>query len=281
MKYLILGSEGQIGQHLTGYLKNRGHKVKTLDISNGPHQDISDSSIFNEKTLDDIDLVYFLAFDVGGSRYLNTYQDTFNFIHNNISILKNVFKVLSNTKKPFIFTSTQMSSLPYSPYGVTKKVGEFYTKALNGLCVRLWNVYGVEKDLNKSHVITDFILKALNRGLIDSLTSGEEYRQFLHVEDCCDALYLLSKKYNEIDREKNLHISSFKWTSISDIANIIKSYIPCEVTFTHSIDTVQFNSKIEPDPYILNLWQPAISIEDGVKNIVDYYRNHHIIGYDH
>jgi nucleoside-diphosphate-sugar epimerase len=271
MNYLILGSNGQIGKHLTNYLESRGHVVKTLDISNGKQEDVSDYSIFNEKTIKGIDFVYFLAFDVGGARYLNTYQDTFNFIHNNISILKNVFKVLSETKTPFIFTSTQMSSLSYSPYGVAKRVGEIYTKVLNGLCVRLWNVYGEERDLTKSHVITDFILKARDNMLIDSLTSGEEYRQFLHVEDCCNALYLLSQNYNEIDRDKNLHISSFVWTSVADIAKLVSKYIPSKITFARDVDTVQFNSKIEPDPYILTMWQPTINIDDGIKQMVDYY----------
>lgn len=271
MNYLILGAAGQIGKHLTTYLQNKGHVVKTLDISNGINEDVSDCNVFNEDTVTDIDFVYFLAFDVGGARYLNAYQDTFNFIHNNISILKNVFDVLNKTKIPFIFTSTQMSSLSYSPYGVAKRVGEIYTKALNGLCVRLWNVYGAERDFTKSHVITDFILKARDNGVIDSLTSGEEYRQFLHAEDCCNALYLLSQNYHNIDREKNLHISSFVWTSVADIAKIVSSYIPCKITFAETVDTVQFNSKIEPDPYILSIWQPTININEGIKQMVDYY----------
>ena len=271
MNYLILVSSGQIGNHLTSYLENKGHVVKTLDISNGIDEDVSEYSVFNENTVKGIDFVYFLAFDVGGARYLNAYQDTFNFIHNNISILKNVFKVLSETKTPFIFTSTQMSSLSYSSYGVTKRIGEIYTKTLNGLCVRLWNVYGIEHDLTKSHVITDFILKAHNNRLIDSLTSGEEYRQFLHAEDCCNALYILSQNYHEIDREKNLHISSFVWTSVADIAKLISKYIPCKITFAQNVDTVQFNSKIEPDPYILTMWRPTINIDDGIKQMVDYY----------
>ena len=41
-----------------------------------------------------------------------------------------------------------------------KKIGEIYSESLNGIIVKFWNVYGIEKDKNKSHVITDFIIKA-------------------------------------------------------------------------------------------------------------------------
>ena len=49
--------------------------------------------------------------------------------------------------------------MSYSPYGVMKRVGEMYTKSLGGLIVHFWNVYGIEKDMEKAHVITDFISK--------------------------------------------------------------------------------------------------------------------------
>jgi nucleoside-diphosphate-sugar epimerase len=74
--------------------------------------------------------------------------------------MRNVFDVLERYKKPFVFASSQMSNMSYSPYGLAKAVGESYTKTLGGLVVKFWNVYGVEHDLDKSHVITDFIIKA-------------------------------------------------------------------------------------------------------------------------
>jgi hypothetical protein len=42
-----------------------------------------------------------------------------------------------------------MSNMSYSPYGVLKNVGELYTKSLNGLIVKFWNVYGIEKTMKK------------------------------------------------------------------------------------------------------------------------------------
>ena len=71
-----------------------------------------------------------------------------------------------------------MSNMSYSPYGVLKNVGELYTKSLGGKIVHFWNVYG-EKDHDK-HVITDFIRKGFETGVIDMLTDGTEEREFLY-----------------------------------------------------------------------------------------------------
>ena len=43
--------------------------------------------------------------------------------------------------------------MDFSSYGVLKKIGEDITKSLNCLYVKFWNVYGVEKDKEKAHVI--------------------------------------------------------------------------------------------------------------------------------
>ena len=74
--------------------------------------------------------MYFLAFDVGGSHYLKKYQHTFQFIDNNTRLIANAFGLIEKYNKPFVFASSQMSNMSYSPYGVLKRVGELYTKSL-------------------------------------------------------------------------------------------------------------------------------------------------------
>ena len=67
----------------------------------------------------------------------------------------------------------------YSPYGLLKRLGEVYTEILKGLTVKFWNVYGVENDREKSHVITDLIRKGFEEGQFEMMTDGTEERQFL------------------------------------------------------------------------------------------------------
>jgi nucleoside-diphosphate-sugar epimerase len=266
MKYLVLGSSGQVGAELCNFLRKEGHQVVEFDIASNPWQDLRRPNVL-EGYINECDFVMFLAFDVGGSRYLKKYQHTYEFIDNNVRLSLFTFEIIKKYNKPFIFASSQMANMSYSPYGICKSIGEVYTKALNGLTVKFWNVYGVEHDLEKSHVITDFILKA-KEGEITMMTDGKEERQFLYAEDCSNALMILSQKYDEIDREKNLHITSFGWNSILEIAEIIQETIPCKITPSTEIDSVQLNKKNEPDPYILEFWKPEISLREGINKII-------------
>lgn len=272
MKYLILGSAGQVGYELTRFLRNKNHDVVTFDVADAVEQDlrIPDAA---DKLISEADFVYFLAFDVGGSRYLAKYQHTFEFIDNNMRLMTHTFTSLAKHKKPFIFASSQMSNMSYSPYGVLKAVGENYTSVLGGLTVKFWNVYGVEHDLAKSHVVTDFIHAAAKSREIKMLTDGKEERQMLHAEDCCACLEILSEKYSSIPRDKQLHITSFAWSTILDIANIVASKFPeTEVFPSVNKDSVQLNKRNEPSSDILEYWSPKISLEEGITKIIkDYY----------
>ena len=141
-----------------------------------------------------------------------------------------------------------MSNMGYSPYGQLKALGELYTRILNGLVVKFWNVYGVEHDLEKSHVVTDFILKARQNKLIDMMTDGTEQRQFLYAQDCSECLLTLSKQYHDVPRDQELHITNFKWQSVLDVAHIIATLYPgTQVKPAKSVDEVQKdNCKSQP-----------------------------------
>ena len=88
MKVTILGSAGQIGAYLTEYLREKGHVVVEFDVANGDWQDMTRIPNVNlHDALSDTDFCFFLAFDVGGSRYLKKYQHSFEFIDNNTCLL--------------------------------------------------------------------------------------------------------------------------------------------------------------------------------------------------
>ena len=275
----VLGSSGQIGAYLTKYLRGKGHDVREFDVANGEDQDMTKIPNCDlHARIATSEFVFFLAFDVGGSHYLKKYQHTFKFIDNNTRMMANVFGYLEQYKVPFIFASSQMSNMSYSPYGAMKRVGELYTKSLGGLIVKFWNVYGIEKDIEKSHVITDFIRKGFETGKIEMLTDGTEKREFLYAEDCCEALEKVMEEYETLDSDDNLHITSFHSTTILDIANIIRqlflsdhkiiTLIPSEAK-----DEVQKDARNEADPHILKLWKPKTSIRDGIKKVFKEMKN--------
>jgi len=274
MKITILGSSGQIGAYLSEYLRKKGHVVIHFDKVETPNHDMTViPNQYLENAIEAADFVFFLAFDVGGSRYLKKYQHTFQFIDNNARLMANAFGLLKKYNKRFVFASSQMSNMSYSPYGVLKRVGELYTKSLNGLIIKFWNVYGVEKDFEKSHVITDFVFKAINTGVIDMLTDGQEEREFLYAEDCCEALEAIMNNYTQFTSEDDLHITSFNPIKIIEIANIIVEQfksIGKEVTIIPSadMDSVQMDKKNKPNTYINKYWSSRTTIEEGISNII-------------
>ena len=272
-RILILGSGGQIGAYLTDYLNDIGYEVLEFDVLNGLHQDMTE--IPNPELHRQImrsHFVFFLAFDVGGSHYLKKYQHTFKFIDNNTRMMANVFGLLEKYDKPFVFASSQMSNMSYSPYGVMKRVGELYTKSLGGLIVKFWNVYGIEKDMEKAHVITDFIRKGFETGVIDMMTDGTESREFLYAEDCCEGLEAVMGNYDRFTSDDELHITTGNSTTILEIAQSIQKLffnIGKEVVIkpTESKDEVQKDAKNLSDPYIQKFWRSTTSVKEGLTKV--------------
>jgi len=274
MKVTILGARGQIGAYLTDYLREKGHTVYEIDKELDPwwHDlTIHGNGYVLEKIMDS-DFVFFLAFDVGGSRYLKKYQHTYDFIHNNAQMMVNVFNALKMSKTRFVFASSQMSNMGYSPYGAAKKLGELYTKALGGLTVKFWNVYGIERDMEKAHVITDFIRKGFEEGDFEMLTDGTEERQFLYAEDCCEALETIMNNYGDFKPDDPLHITSFRQSSIKEVADIIVGQFNLIGKFIKikpgvAKDSVQLDKRNEANNYITGWWLPKTNLQDGIAKV--------------
>ena len=276
MKITILGSSGQIGAYLSDYLRKKEHVVIDFDKVETPNHDMTViPNQYLENAIETADFVFFLAFDVGGSRYLKKYQHTFQFIDNNTRLMANAFGLIQKYNKRFVFASSQMSNMSYSPYGVMKRVGELYTTALKGLTVKFWNVYGIENDHEKSHVITDFIRKGFEEGEFEMMTDGTEERQFLYAEDCCEALETIMENFTDFKPEDHLHITSFRSTSIKEVAQIIQGCFnridKMNVRIIPGLakDSVQMDKRNEADTYITSWWLPKTGIEAGINKVFD------------
>jgi nucleoside-diphosphate-sugar epimerase len=269
-KIVVLGSEGQIGKPLCRFLEEKGHEVLKYDIKLKSEHDLTSyqNTINNYEFTYDIighcDFVFFLAYDVGGSAYLEINQDKFDYIQNNAKMMVNIFECIRNAKVPFVFATSSMSGMNWSSYGSLKKLGEHYTNSLDGLNAKLWNVYGPDDDdpklSTKSHVITDFIYKAKTTNKIEMRTNGKEIRQFLYVKDCVKALYELMKNYSmyldvskSTDNIFTFDITSYEWTSVYRLARLVGDQLNVPVIQnTFREDVVQYNGKIEPTHSILN-----------------------------
>ena len=281
LKVLVLGSSGQVGSNLTEYLRKKDYEVAEFDIVNSDEQDlrIINNTLLEQK-IQSADFVVFLAFDVGGSRYLEKYQNTFDFVNNNNLIMVNTFSLLKKYESKFIFASSQMSNMSHSSYGVLKNIGAKYTHSIGGLVFKLWNCYGFEADEEKSHVITDFIKKGFEKKEISMLTDGNEERDFLYIEDCSEALEILISNYDKIDPKEEINIASHKNIKIIEIAKIVKRQfekidINVDIIPSSKTDSIQKNKKNLPNNDFKTWWKPTTNIEDGIANIFDIYKKNY------
>lgn len=268
MKHLILGSSGQIGSALCEYLLIHGEQIIEFDIKRSIDEDLRCDSDLLDRSIVECDFVHFLAFDVGGAKYLDENQDKCPFISNNMKIMVTVFNSLRKYNKPFIFASSP--NYPTNSYGMLKKLGEKMTLDLGGIVTRFWNVYGVEDLNDHSHVITDFIHMARVNGAIEMRTDGSELRQFLYSEDCAECLFKITQNYSHL-KDRIQDVTIFEWNSIRDVANIVSTLINYGMIpwVPGNKNDGQNNARLEPRKTdILKYWQPKTYLRDGIQKLI-------------
>ena len=257
---LVIGSEGFIGKPFCKYLTSLGEKVIPFDIKRSKKED-GRTYKFNFKK---IDRVYFLAWDVGGAKYLYNPDLQLYQLNWNLKLLINIMQQLGKNKTKFLFVSSQLSEECDTVYGVTKRLGEVWTQLLKGVCVRVWNAYGILEPQNiKSHVISDSVYQAVKIGEVKMLTDGGEWRQFTHLDDICKAFHLAmsSRKLNRTVYD----VSSFEWVQIKEVAEII-----CGLTKAKLIlGKKRGHTTPAPNRGRLPGWLPSVTLEEGIKRMVN------------
>lgn len=258
MKNLVIGSEGFIGKTFCNFLLDKGEDVIHFDIK----RDTSEDARTAKLPLKDIDRVYFLAWDVGGAKYLYKEDAQLGQLDWNISLLQNVMNQLKENKKPFLFISSQLAEEYDTVYGVTKRLGEVWTKLLDGVFIRQWNVYGpIEEHSIRSHVVSDFVYQALHEGEIKMLTTGAEKRQFIHINDVCTAWH--TALANNIKGKHD--VTSFEWVPVIDVANIIAKHTGAKVIPGEKIGS----TPLTPISGKISGWNPTVALEEGLINMIE------------
>lgn len=268
-RYLVLGSSGFIGRNLCKYLRSQNCNVLEFDIKNSLDEDlrIIDNPELN-LAIKSSDFIFFLAFDIGGSKFLQNCSHEKNFLLNNTKIISATFETLMKFDKKIIFISSYLTKNFEHSYGLLKLLGEHFTHSFNGLVVRLYNVYGNEDFSIRSHIIPDIVYQAKKNNVILLKTNGEEKRQFLYIDDCCEGLFIASQNYNEILTECNIiDLTSFEWVTIKRVAELVGEKLKCTVKFSH--DNAMFNTECSPNIFFRKYWTPKTSFQSGLTKILD------------
>lgn len=139
------------------------------------------------------------------------------------------------------------------------------------------NLYGPGDnfDLSASHVLPALIRKAHEAKATGAKTvtiwgTGSPLREFLHVDDCADALVLILKAYSE---EEHINVGSGRETSIIDLARLV-----CEVVGFEG-DVLTDISKPDGTPRKLMSgdklsrlgWAPKIPLQQGIADAYKWF----------
>ena len=302
---LITGINGFVGGSLAEKELNMGNNVIGIvrDINNKTQTDILDrctvirGDILDADLVDrvvgdyEIDIIYHLAalsiVRIADKNPLNCYKSN---ILGTVNVLEAVRKI--NPKIKVVIASSDKSygthdKLPYTedmklqpddPYATSKACADliaqsyFKTYGLNVNVIRCANIYGL-RDMNLSRLIPNTILKILT-GKKPQIYSGVLHfkREFLFIEDVCEAYHLLSTKgkageiYNIGDDEFVTIQEAVE--HISEILNFNGEYEIIEKDFLEIPFQYMSADKLKSLG-----WSKSHSFKEGLIKTIDWYKN--------
>ena len=225
-KVLITGGHGYIGLNLVQYLEDKNFEIIVLD----PHIDILD---YMPRV--DFECIIHLAAFPGVANCKLDFQKA---VLDNISSAFTIFQYANERHIPVIFTSSQAAKNPFdNEYAFIKGIIEveanrLIAKGADIRILRLCNVYGGKDYLvKKNTVVKKFIeAKKLNEFIVIN-GDGKQIRDFIHVNDVCEAIYLsiVSESF-----DMPIDIGSGKGVSILELAKMFN----CQFTFRPKSDII-------------------------------------------
>lgn len=220
MKYVITGTSGFLGQSLAERLVRAGHDVVLIgrtEAKKKQHGEFYKADITDLQSLEDcrqkiknIDGVIHLAALVPKNKDEDQPENMFTV---NARGTLNILEVFGTAAKNIVYASTaEVYGLPetnqplsedttvprpLSYYGASKLTGELFCEVYaqrHGISIaslRFTVLYGPGDRINRA--IPNFVNKAMAGENLE-VFGGEELRDYLHVSDAVEALYLAATK---------------------------------------------------------------------------------------
>ena len=171
---------------------------------------------------------------------------------------------------------------PVSPYGAAKAAGEAYVHAYHsaygreGVSLRFANAYG-PWSAHKSSVVASFIRAWLGGGPLVLRGTGEQTRDFVHVDDVCRMIIACLDAPAEQVAGEVFQVGSGQETSLLELADLIFDVgghgVPIEHEAPSAGDVARNYSDILKARRVLG-WQPEVTLRDGIAQTLDWFRGH-------
>jgi len=307
-KIFVAGHNGLVGSAIVRNLEARGFtNILTVDRVKLDLTKLHDVQMFF--MVEQPEYVFLAAAKVGGIGANDEYPA--DFIYENLMIQTNVISsaAKSGVKKLLFLgssciypkfatqpiTEDQLMSGHLEPsnsaYAVAKIAGINMCKAyrkqhgLNAISVMPTNLYGPNDnfDLDSSHVLPALMAKfhgSLEKSehwVVKLWGDGSPKREFLHVDDLAEALYICMEKY---DDEDIINIGTGEDVTIKELAETIidvtgyKNYYEWDTSKPNGTPRKVLNV----DKMKALGWEPKISLREGIESTYEWYKNS--IGYE-
>ncbi|MGV0911464.1 GDP-L-fucose synthase [Martelella sp. FOR1707] len=247
------------------------------------------------------DAVVMAAAKVGGILANDTYPA--DFLYDNLMIEANIFEAAHrNSVNRFLFLGSSciypkfaeqpiredaLLTGPLEPtnewYAIAKiagiKLAQAYRRqhGRDYISAMPTNLYGPgdNYDLNSSHVMPALIRKAHEAkasGAKEIVVwgTGTPLREFLHADDCADALVFLLKNYSG---EEHVNVGSGTDISILDLTKLVCKVVGFEGEIVHDLSKPDGTPRklMSADKLSAMGWTPKISLEDGIRDAYDAF----------
>jgi len=302
-KVLVTGGAGFIGSHLVDELVSRGYQVIVIDnLSTGKKEnlnprakfyklDIQDSKISDVFQEEKPEIVFHLAAQINVRKSVeDPIENGKNNIMGSLNLLENCKKfkiqkvVFSSTggaiygDANIIPTPEDYIESPLSPYGIEKLAVDKYLNyyyrvfGLPYISLRYANVYGPRQNpKGEAGVIAIFIDKMLSGQQPIINGDGKQTRDFVYVKDVVRAnLLALSKSQVGI-----FNVGTGRETNINSIFQELRKLINSDFKEIHgpAIPGEQKRSCLDYSKIKKELgWEPQYSLEEGLKETVEWFR---------
>ncbi len=174
---------------------------------------------------------------------------------------------------------------PLSLYGIHKLLGEKYMNyyahefGLGAVSLRIPNPYGPRQQMkhSKYSIVGWFMRQAMEGATINIFGDGEQERDYLYIDDLVTAILLVLSRgqageaYNVGTRER-VKFGEMVDAVIKAVGSGQKEQVPWPENYekNETGDYAADTSKLTK----LTDWQAAVSLEAGIKKMVDYYQKY-------